>query len=151
MHLENSLRFLSTDGWGVALSVLLINYIVSSPAPALALDLAPVDEACTALSRHIALVGVFQTKALVWQVQTAKANALSPFRKVRDEAEVALLATGRKVGVAGISKVAVTLRSGRYTEARAKYEAATSDLRKAEAEVNAFISGFPAVALALAR
>ena len=151
MHLENSFRFTSTDGWGVALSVLLMNYIVSSPAPALALNLAPVAEACEALTRHIALVGVFKTQALVWQVQTAKGLALSPFRKVRDEAEVALLATGRKVGVAGISKVAVTLRSGRYTEARAKYEAATADLRKAEAEVNAFINSHPAVALALAR
>lgn len=129
-----------------------MNNIIASPASAtLTLDLAPVEKACENLASHIATVGVFQTNALVWQVQSAKGVALAPFRNARAEAEVGLLDKGRKVGVAGISKVAVTLRSGRYTEARAKFEKADSDLAKAEAEVNAFIKGYPLVALALAR
>jgi hypothetical protein len=107
-------------------------------------------EACRILAVHVQGEGLYGSKALVSKVESAKALALLPFLKAVNEAEANLLLSGEKVGKAGLSSVAVTIRSARYAEAKAKHEEAVQDYRLARMVVDYTLSSWPYASFALA-
>jgi hypothetical protein len=132
-----------------------MNYKYFTPASEITLsrplDLDPLFEACSTLALHIQSFGLFDTKGLVSKVSSARFTALTPFHKAMKDAEADLLASGYKVGVAGISKAAITLRSNRYAEAKAKYEEACREYRLACKVVDYQTASWPLASVALAR
>lgn len=133
------------------------NHIHHTPASTITLtrplDLAPMHEACRLLAVHVQDMGLYGSKALVSKVESAKALALLPFVKAVKASEADLLLSGEKVGMANLSNMAVTIRSGRYAEAKAKHEEAVQDYRLACKVVEYTLASWPytSSALALAR
>ena len=104
------------------------------------LDLSALDKATLALAHHTAAFGVFNNSSLLLRVETAKTLALSPFRSALADANARLVASGEKVGVARLGKVALAVRSANYEAAREAVKVASDDLENATKAVNYRIS-----------